>query len=101
MKIGLLSVLIVAGTTLFVEECSQLDMMNAKRNGAAFDVTLRVVDDMGALVEGSRCDSREWRGVTGASRKARCADVARCDPEIAGIGHEDNLESEICGIISA
>ena len=60
MKISLMFCLLAAGTTIYAEECSQLDILKAQRNGASFDVTLRVVDDMGVPVEGARCEGWMW-----------------------------------------
>lgn len=60
MKILLMFCLLAAGTTIYAEECSQLDILKAQRNGASFDVTLRVVDDMGVPVEGARCEGWMW-----------------------------------------
>ena len=60
MTISLMFCLLAAGTTIYAEECSQLDILKAQRNGASFDVTLRVVDDMGVPVEGARCEGWMW-----------------------------------------
>ena len=60
VKITVLSVLLAAGTTLCAEECSQPDILKAQRNGASFDVALRVVDDRGVPVEGARCEGWKW-----------------------------------------
>ena len=60
MRILLMFCLLAVGTTLCAEECSQLDILKAQRNGATFDVTLRVVDDRGVPVEGARCEGWKW-----------------------------------------
>jgi len=56
MKFALLLALLSVGTALLAGECSLLDMLKAKRNGAEFDMTLKVVDDRGVPVEGARCE---------------------------------------------